>query len=251
VIHRRTARFEGVHQGVHYLEFLKTLAAALAPRHYLEIGTDEGESLRVIDADAIAVDPEFKLTKEVVGRKRVLHFYQMTSDAFFARYSPRAIFGGPVDLAFLDGMHRLEFLLRDLINTERHCHRGSLLLIHDCLPTNTRMAERVHRKGEAWTGDIWLLLPALRKLRPELRVLLFDCPPTGLVAISGLDPANEVLARHYHALLDEFVGISIESFGFDTLMGLYPMIDSHAVAAHPEDLTALLSVAPFGGCDRP
>ena len=49
---------------------------------------------------------------------------------------------GP-DIAFLDGMHRAEYLLRDFMNTERFSHERTLILLHDCLPVNARMADGV------------------------------------------------------------------------------------------------------------
>ena len=54
-----------------------------------------------------------------------------------------------------------------------------------------------------WTGDVWKLLPILRKYRPDLRLHVLDCPPTGLVAITRVDPASRILADCYYDIVDE------------------------------------------------
>ena len=175
--------------------------------------------------------------------------FQMGSDAFFARYRVRDYFPAGVDLSFLDGMHRFEFLLRDLINTERSCHRRSLILMHDCLPLNERMAERRPRdvpeedpatRG-CWTGDVWRLLPILKKYRPDLQVRFLNCPLTGLVAISGVDPGSNILSDNYHAILAEFSEVTIEAFGLDAIWNLFPTIDAASMTSE-DDMTAILSI---------
>ena len=236
--------------GAWYLDFLSVLNAHLAPQSYLEIGTHSGDSLARITCDAIAIDPEFRIASNPAGQRRRTFLFQMTSDAFFREHSVRAFFPGGVDLAFLDGMHRFEFLLRDFINTEAAAHHRSLILLHDCLPRNARMARRLFELGSAedgdlagaWTGDIWKLLPILQEYRPDLSVMPLDCPPTGLIAIMRLDPASNVLNRHYHEILARFRAETIESFGLVRLWSLYPLVDSLPLFQNPHDLTAAFGV---------
>src|SRR5205807_717979 len=143
-----------------------------------------------------------------------------TSDEFFRSHTIRQFFPNGPDIAFLDGMHRFEYLLRDFINTERECHSRSLILMHDCLPTNERMAERsprideteAHETRGCWTGDVWRMLPILRRHRPDLRLLVLDCPPTGLVACTHLNPESRLLSQNYHAIVDEFVQIELAEY---------------------------------------
>lgn len=197
--------------GVPYGDFLAALHTHLTPRTYLEVGTETGASLALVNCDAIAVDPKFQLEVSATGTRRRTFFYQIPSDTFFVTENVRELLGGPVDLAFLDGMHRFEFLLRDLIGTEAACDARSLILLHDCVPVNPRMALRRWLPGNPsetetaswWTGDVWKLLPILTKYRPDLRVHVFDCPPTGLVAISRVDPTSRVLADSYYDIIDE------------------------------------------------
>jgi len=199
-------------RGAGYIQFLGTLHKVLQPRTYLEIGTSTGNSLAVSQCASVAVDPQFRVASNVVNDKPLCAMYQMGSDAFFAAHDPKLVLGGPIDLAFLDGMHIFEFLLRDFINTEKHCRKNSIVTLHDCVPFGYYMTARSIKDpmfglssfGGAWTGDVWKILPVLRKYRPDLAVTVLDCSPTGLVMITNLDPDSTVLTDNYRRIVDEF-----------------------------------------------
>jgi hypothetical protein len=236
--------------GVQYLEFLNHLHFHLAPQSYLEIGTSEGLSLAGVRCDAIAVDPHFNLTVNATAGRARTFLFQMTSDVFFRDTDVRRFFPNGVDLAFLDGMHRIEFLLRDFINTEASSHDRSLILIHDCLPLNSRMARRRFTQGTAeegdhamsWTGDVWKIIPILKEYRPDLRIMLLDCPPTGLVAVSHLDPNSSILDAAYHSIVDQYESISIDAYDLKRLWAEQPLVDTRSLVSSPERLTAVLGV---------
>ncbi|WJI40013.1 class I SAM-dependent methyltransferase [Mesorhizobium opportunistum] len=146
-------------------------------------------------------------------RRRNTHFYQGTSDEFFSDLTAvnRVVPEG-IDLAFLDGLHLVEVLLRDFINAEQLANKRSMFVLHDCLPLNERMAQRTRYAGDDsepkeiggfWTGDVWKIVPLLTKYRPELHVSYIDCPPTGLVVCTGLDRVNRVLAENYDRMVGE------------------------------------------------
>lgn len=226
------------------------LGQALSPRSYIEIGTNTGLSLKAFNCDALCIDPIFQIEHDIFQKRRRLFCFQMTSDEFFQQHSIRHYLSGGPDIAFLDGMHRFEYLLRDFINTERECHDRSIILLHDCLPTNERMAERVPRIDEAeapetrgfWTGDVWRMLLILRKYRPDLRLLVLDCPPTGLVACTRLDPGSEILSRNYYTIVDEFAQLELERYGLDQLWNEFRPTSSLGLVDPPHNLTALLTV---------
>ena len=199
--------------GTGYRNFLNALHRRFRPRSYFEIGTLDGHTLRLADCASIAVDPAFQIEINAIGKKPRCLFFQETSDEFFKFRNPSRIFGRPIDLAYLDGMHLFEFLLRDFVNTERHCARSSLILMHDCLPPGFYMTARsmegpqfsLSEHGRAWTGDVWKLIPVLRRYRPDLRIVCLDCPPTGLVLVTDLDPSNTTLHDAYDAIVAETV----------------------------------------------
>jgi hypothetical protein len=236
--------------GVPYLEFLAHLHRHLGPQSYLEIGTSEGESLAAARCDAIAVDPQFALAGNAAAGRARTFLFQMPSDVFFRDTDVRRFFPNGVDLAFLDGMHRIEFLLRDFINTEASAHRRSLILVHDCLPLNARMARRSYMPGPAeegqqamsWTGDVWKIIPVLKEYRPDLRLMLLDCPPTGLLAISRIDPQSTSLDAAYHGIIDRYASISIDAYDLKRLWAELPLLDSRGLVSSPERLTAAFGV---------
>ncbi|HEX4111546.1 MAG TPA: class I SAM-dependent methyltransferase [Stellaceae bacterium] len=208
-------------QGEYYLNVLARLHAYLKPSTYFEIGTSAGGTLKLANCKSLAIDPAFQINTNAIGAKPSCMLFQCTSDRFFRDHSPSAIFGSAVDLAFLDGLHLFEQLLRDFLNTERHCASDSVVALHDCVPADRWMAERVYTeecKKESqrpgwWTGDVWKCLPALKKYRPDLRILVVDAAPTGLVLITNLDPKSSVLGENYWKIVDEFFDLDIAQYG--------------------------------------
>lgn len=197
--------------GMSYLTYLADLVHAKKAKSYLEVGTNFGSSLAPISCASIAVDPTFRLNMDVVGKKKICLLYQMTSDDFFAEYKPNQIMGRAIDTAFLDGMHLYEFLLRDIINTEKCCHRESLIVLHDCMPPTFEMTNREFKPAminkkytNYWTGDVWKILPILERYRPDIRITYIDCPPSGLAVLTNLNPDSRVLDDNYQHIIEEY-----------------------------------------------
>lgn len=199
--------------GLLYQDFIARLVAEREARTYLEIGVQNGINLSKISVpSAFGVDPGFALTVDPTAGKESLRLYRMTSDRFFRDHAAEVRSAGPLDFAFLDGMHLFEYLLRDVYNTERLCGRAGLITIHDCLPFDGEMIERQNNTpgrtpgpwAAAWTGDVWKILPILQKYRPDLKVILVDCAPTGLVCVTNLDPSSTVLEDRYLDIVAEY-----------------------------------------------
>lgn len=207
--------------GDYYLTVLARLHQALQPRTYLELGTNTGNSLAPATCASIAVDPYLALASvEPIANKPFCGLYRMTSDAFFAEVDPSRVFGAPVDFAFLDGPHHCEVLLRDFIGTERHCHAGSVIALHDCLPLEAAMAEREWghpparpERADWWTGDCWRTARALKRYRPDLRLTVLNAAGTGLVLVDRLDPASRVLAERYAEIEAAMMAMSLTEIG--------------------------------------
>ncbi len=205
----------GEHRGEHYGSVLAKLSRNAAVQRYLEVGVAFGDIFSGIACrHGVAVDPEFQLKTNIAANKARVSLFQVMSDVFFANLNLRRHVGGRIDLAFLDGMHLFEFLLRDFYNTEAICRRDSIIVMHDCLPVAEPMADRdpmqagIRGHGTPfenwWTGDVWKVIPILKRYRPDLDVMLVDAAPTGLVIVTGLDPSSRTLKTHYEAIVEEF-----------------------------------------------
>lgn len=179
-------------------EFLTALHQMLQPKVYLEIGVQHGTSLRLAGPDtwAMGIDPNPLYEPPVASYQQVL---RMTSDEFFARADALIAEGtpapAPVDLGFIDGMHLVEYALRDFIGLERLSSPTGVIVFDDVLPTTQAMAARDQCPGD-WTGDIWRIDEILTKYRLDLDLWLVDTFPTGLLVATNLDPTNRRLTDH-------------------------------------------------------
>jgi hypothetical protein len=107
------------------------------------------------------------------------------------------------ELAFIDGMHRFEYALRDFMHVERLATPTTLVVIDDIFPSHPAQAER-HRRTRVWTGDIWKLASCLAELRPDLVLIPLDTEPTGLLLVAGLNRDNRVLWNQYNPIVRRF-----------------------------------------------
>jgi hypothetical protein len=218
-------------RGEFYHSTLARLHAVLEPKTYLEIGVDAGATLKLANCATVGVDPNLPnaLKTPFLGGKRACHLFGITSDAFFADYDPTRLLGRSVDMAFLDGMHLFEFLLRDFINTERHCQPDSIICLHDCIPVDSHVGRRdvggSRWKGDSrhlqwWAGDVWKTVLVLKQYRPDLQIHAFDAAPTGLVVVTGLNPGSTVLSENYSNILQDWTKRTLDAWGNDYLATL-------------------------------
>ncbi|CAO4151149.1 class I SAM-dependent methyltransferase [Methylorubrum extorquens] len=225
----------GEHQGEYYGTVLARLSRNAAVQRYLEIGVAFGDIFSGIACrHGVAVDPEFQLKTNVAANKVRVSLFQTMSDVFFANLNLRRHVGGRIDLAFLDGMHLFEFLLRDFFNTEAICRRDSIIVMHDCLPVAAPMADRdpmqagIRGRGTPfenwWTGDVWKIVPILKRYRPDLDVMLVDAAPTGLVIVTGLDPSSRTLKTNYEAIVEEFSRLPNTAAEIAQVYAEYPIV---------------------------
>src|SRR5262249_16746885 len=126
--------------GPAYYHVLKWIHEVLEPANYVEIGVRRGFSLlqALPDTRCIGVDPAPSIEEQHPNAT----IYQLTSDEFFARHDLSNLLGGPVELAFIDGLHLFEQVLRDFVNLERHCTAGTVIILHDCIPFDAVTASR-------------------------------------------------------------------------------------------------------------
>jgi tetratricopeptide (TPR) repeat protein len=191
--------------GPEYIDVIAAIHRSLKPATYLEVGVFQGRSLALADAatSAIGVDPQPEVRVPLGKNARV---FAMTSDAFFRQHDVRAEYGGrPLDLAFIDGMHHFDFALRDFAQVERYCTQDSIVLVNDCFPLDRATATREYTTT-FWSGDVWRLILALKKYRPDLEIHTIAARPTGLALIRNLDPQSRVLTENMDAIVAELMG---------------------------------------------
>lgn len=186
-----------------YIEVLSAIHRIVQPSTYLEIGVFEGQSLEVAHprTTVIGVDPAPQINKPLGENVRI---FAMTSDAYFSERDVLAdCRGQPLDLAFIDGMHLFDFALRDFANIERYCTRNATVLVHDCFPLDRRTAER-ERVTTFSSGDVWKMILALKKYRPDLKIDTIATRPTGLAVIRNLDPESPILREQMDQIVADY-----------------------------------------------
>lgn len=188
---------------MNYLQALKLTHRALKPSFYVEIGCGQGASLELAECPRLAIDPEPRISTGLSWPTRI---FRETSDTFFARPDAGRILGQHPDMAFIDGMHLVEFALRDFMNLESHSAPGTIIAIDDVVPGDISWASR-ERETQAWTGDVYRLIPLLRHYRPDLDIAVFEASilnfDKGLTVISNLDPESMVLTDAYETIIAE------------------------------------------------
>lgn len=174
-------------------QLMEALHRLVQPRGYVEIGVQQGGSLQFAKCSAVGIDPAPMV---VAALHPGVTVHVATSDVYFEHTQwdlPTRI-----DLAFIDGMHLAEFAIRDFINIERVGHSQTIVVFDDVLPYNAAIATRVQSPGD-WTGDVWKVSEVLKRWRPDLQQILVDTKPTGSLIVYGLNPADDILRRHYDA----------------------------------------------------
>lgn len=208
--------------GIGYRRFLQAMHAQVVFDWYMEIGCRSGRTFAPVRSATVAVDPHFSINADVMGEKPALHVFQQTSDAFFeSRFLDKN--GIRLGLSFLDGMHLIEFLLRDFMAAEAASAPGGVIAIHDCCPFSHEMTTRDldNLPDGAWTGDVWKILPILQTYREDLKLDVLDCRRTGLVVVSNLDPKSNVLRERYENILTVYQRLTLSVFGVDRLYGSF------------------------------
>lgn len=183
------------------------------PRVYIEIGVFTGKSLALAGSHtrALGIDPETAAQEHLRynSPQNNPQLYKMTSDDFFANYDVIKEMGQPhFDVAFIDGLHLFDQVLRDFINLEKFAGPDSIILIHDCLPINARVAAR-DRSTWFWTGDVWKVIPCLSAVRPDLEIVILPVFPSGIALVRRFDPTSHILERQFDSLVQHFAALEL------------------------------------------
>ena len=183
-----------------YIEVLKYLHKRIMPKLYVEIGVFKGSSLKLSQSNTIAIDP-FP-NEELKSGPNVL-LYQLTSDDYFEFKAKEELHNQLIDMAFIDGMHHFENVLKDFINIERYASKSTVVVIDDVYPGSKEQTKR-KRETIVWMGDVYKIHHCLKQYRPDLKMCILDTRPGGLLMISNLDGGNNVLKEKFNAIVDRY-----------------------------------------------
>ena len=191
--------------GSSYYNFLRLLHKTIKPKKYLEIGVCDGSSIVLANSSTVCygVDPAPNIK---VNLSENITIYTQTSDDFFKDYKEANVSDKKFDFAFIDGMHLFDFVLRDFINTEKHCNKNAIIALHDTIPRDEETSRR-DNLGGFWTGDVYKFVLILKKYRPDLKILNTDAKPSGVLLVKNLDPESTVLSDNYDKIVEEYMGM--------------------------------------------
>lgn len=187
-----------------YYEVLRSMHRYARPRTYLEIGVRRGESIGLAapSTRVIGIDPAPRVDRSLPKRWTI---YAETSDEFFARPDVASL-AGVVDVAFIDGLHLYDQVLRDIVNVEPLMNPDGVVILHDCLPPDEKVTSRTF-EGGFWTGDVWKVIPVLREHRPDLDVAVAPMRPTGLAFVTGFGSSDRVLDDRFDEIVAAYADI--------------------------------------------
>jgi predicted O-methyltransferase YrrM len=191
-----------------YYQVLRSIHRILKPANYLEIGVHKGISIDQANPETpcIGIDPSPNIGFEL---SPAVTIYEVTSDEFFERYDATELFGDPLNLAFIDGLHLFEQVVRDFMNVEKHSSPSTVVLLHDCLPLDAVTASR-DRTTDFYSGDVWKATLAIRRVRPDLDMVIVPTAPTGLCLVRGLRSDDGRLHEEFDAISSAY-----RDLGFD------------------------------------
>lgn len=212
-----------------YRDFLAILHECLAPSVHLETGVEYGRSFKEARGATIAIGIDPQLEKVPPEYHDWGRLFEMASDDFFAAGHFENTCGDrKIDTAFIDGMHLFEYTLRDFINIERRAHANSVVLIHDIIPMNTTTGARL-RQTETWMGDVWKIMVALTRHRPDLELNVIDAGPSGLAVVRRVNPSSQVLSDNYNEIVADLTEMPLEH-GFLDRLGIKRIpAEEHAI----------------------
>jgi len=230
------------HTGEDFYSLLGRLHTLLRPGNYLEIGTGDGSTLALANCAAIGIDAGIATIRDIMGAKPACFLFRMESTLFFDTYDTKALLGGPVAMALLVDRHFFEDVLHDFVQLEKRMTSRSVILVHNCLPTDAHVARRLpddqtlahtSRHPDWWTGDVWKALAALKRFRPDLRIRAFNSYPTGLAAITNLNSQSNIIAQYHDEIIAEYKSLDLAEYGIDQYLQELDVRDAGSLADMP------------------
>lgn len=167
---------------------------------YLEIGVALGTTLQAVESKhKVGVDP-FPLFDTTALPSNV-DFFHCDSDKYFSEFRTDKKF----DFIFLDGLHEINQLWRDFVNSLRNLETNGWVLIDDIIPNDSISAipdinesYRVRgvsaEDGYPWHGDCFRILPHILKLDfLEPYIFIYPDNPQLLIRVVNWTRCNQFI----------------------------------------------------------
>jgi len=171
-----------------YLSLFESIFKNLALNNYLEIGTNTGDSIRYSNCSVnICIDPSFSVSQNIIKEKKHLLLFQETSDLYFKEFHSKYFNNDfKIDIAFIDGLHHGNQVLKDFHNVEKICSKNAVIIFHDVLPRTIETSRR-KRVVRSWTGDVWKAIHILKEHRKDLKFNFLDASQSGLLLVQNIN----------------------------------------------------------------
>tara|TARA_R110000772_G_scaffold257510_1_gene374397 strand:+ start:1655 stop:2386 length:732 start_codon:yes stop_codon:yes gene_type:complete len=193
--------------GNQYTTWLEWFHKTIDPNNYLEIGVNTGQSLQYASSKyVVGVDPDPRIEYDLPGNTTI---FDVESDIFFSEQKVETLLGGKIELAFIDGLHQYDQVLKDFINVEKHSTKDTVVLFHDIYPVVPATATR-EWNTYYWAGDTWKFMHIINKYRPDLVAKTIPTFPTGLGFATNLDSSSNILNDNYSAIVAEFADLEYD-----------------------------------------
>lgn len=169
---------------------IQKIIESIKAKNYLEIGVAEGENFKKISCDyKIGIEPVPSPGNFENNQDKIKYFFT-TSDIFFANHDIKKILTNGIDVAFIDGLHEYNQVVRDVNNCLKYLNNGGFIVLHDCNPADSATATPRYLYNKIWnwkkticlipkwegpwSGDVWKAIIELRQ-REDLNIFVLDC----------------------------------------------------------------------------
>ena len=176
------------HNDIFRDQFIQKLIDKINGQSYLEIGIGDGEVFEsIICPKKVSVDPCIS-----DGSEKLSPTFKLSSDDFFAQNKDT------FDIIFIDGMHKAEYVERDIKNSISCLNEGGYIICHDINPL-TKESQIVPRAQEYWHGDAWKAWVSARQTNPNITMCVIDA---STIKVAPEDCGLGVIQKGSQKLLD-------------------------------------------------
>lgn len=210
----------------------------------IKYNTDFNERYKVINHNTLPTDKYLEIGVEYCFTYNNVHFQEKTgvdpdpkkqasglviatSDSFFENlYSQDIAIDIKYDVIFIDGMHQVEYVVKDINHSIEFLNENGKLFIDDILPLTYDEQLKIPNKhyyekgivkyGEPWTGDVWKVLYYILKYHKEdIQLKYFYHINYRGVAMIQLknkfrieeSKVEEINLYHYFEVFDDYISL--------------------------------------------